>query len=346
MKYDRPVPEQSLRPGASIALLVTVLLLGGWELYWRDFGATPSYRNSEGLWAIERRRIDRGEGDKTVFGGSSRVFFDTQLDVWERESGARPIQLALEGTSPVWLMEDLAEDTDFTGTLIVGVSPGLFFSGFEYRADAYKRYREESPSQWLGQRISMLAEPHLAFYNFDFSLFTVLKRQAWPERDGVDTRIDVRKLANYSRDRNARLWVKVEEDDDYRELAKRIWADGFIPIEERDDEWLKKALETRDMQIERAVSATKKLRQRGVEVIFARNPSEGHYAIRDPMYNPRSETWDVLIERTGALGIHWQDHEDLQGYWLPEWSHLSGDEADRYTKTLYHVIERERARRD
>lgn len=346
VKYDRPVPEKSLRPGALIALVVAVLMLSGWEVYWRDYGSTPSYRNSEGLWAIERRRIDRGEGDKTIFAGSSRVFFDTQLDVWERESGERPIQLALEGTSPVWLMEDLAADPDFTGTLIVGVSPGLFFSGFEYRAAAYKRYREESPSQWLGQRISMLAEPHLAFYHFDYSLFTVLKRQTWPERDGVDIELEVRKLAGFSPDRNARLWVKVEEDDEYRELAKRIWADGFIPIEERDEEWLKEALENRDKQIERAVTATKKLQERGIEVIFLRNPAEGHYAISEPMYNPRAETWDVLIEQTGALGVHWLDHEELQGYWLPEWSHLSGSEADRYTKALYHVIKRDRTRRD
>ena len=59
---------------------------------------------------------------------------------------------------------------------------------------------------------------------------------------------------------------------------------------------------------------------------------------------PCAENWDVLIEKSGTLGIHWQDHEELQGYWLPEWSHLSGSEADRYTKALYHVIERERSR--
>lgn len=344
--YERLVPEQSFRPGALIALLVAVLMLSGWEFYWRDLGATASYRNSEGLWAIERRRIDSGEGDKTVFAGSSRVFFDTQLDVWEHESGERPIQLALEGTSPVWLMENLAADPDFSGTLIVGVSPGLFFSGFEYRDAAYKRYGEESPSQWLGQQISMLAEPYLASYHFDYSLFTVLKRQAWPERDGVDTEMEVRKLAGYSRDRNARLWEKVEQDDDYRELAKRVWADGFTPIEERDEEWLKGAIENRDIQIERAVAATKMLQERGIEVIFVRNPSEGHYAISEPMYHPRAETWDVLIEQSGALGVHWMDHEELHGFWLPEWSHLSGSEADRYTKALYHVIQRERARRD
>ena len=338
--------NSDLRPAALIALLVTILLMSGWEAYWRSDGSIPSYRNSEGLWAIQRRRINNGDGDKTVLSGSSRVFFNTQLDVWKQESGNRPIQLALEGTSPVTLMEDLADDPDFTGTLIVGVAPGLFFSGFEYRAKAFKRFREESPTQWLGQRISMLVEPYLAFYHYDYSLFTVIKRQPWPDRDGVEVEMDVRRLATYEKDRATRMYHKVEDDIAYADIAKEVWADGFKPIEERDEEWLEEALENRGKQIDRAVTAAKKLQDRGVEVVFVRNPAEGHYAIREPMYNPRTETWDVLIEKSGALGIHWMDHEELQGYWLPEWSHLSGSEADRYTKALYHVIQRERAKHE
>ncbi len=342
----RPLPEKSLGTGALIAVIVAILLMGGWEAYWRDNGSEPAYRNSDGLWAIQRRRIDHGEGNKTVLVGSSRIFFDTQLDVWERESGERPIQLALEGTSPVSLMEDLADDPDFTGTLIVGVSPDMMFTGFEYRGTAFKQYHEESPSQWLGQQISMLVEPHLAFYHYDYSLFTVIKRQTLPERDGVEVELDVRRLATYEKDRATRMWSKLETDEAYAELAKRIWAQGFVPVEERDEEWLSEASENRDTQIELAVTATKKLQARGVEVIFLRNPSEGHYAISEPMYAPRAGNWDVLIEQSGALGIHWEDHEELQSYWMPEWSHMSGSEADRYTEALYHVIERERARRN
>ncbi len=344
-KYDRPLPVRSLRSSALIGALVMLLLMGGWEAYWRSEGAIPSYRNSEGLWAIQRRRIDDGDGARTVFAGSSRMYFNTQLDVWERESGERPIQLALEGTSPVSLMEDLADDPDFTGTLIVGVAPGLFFSGFEYRGDAFKRYQNESPTQWLGQRLSMLVEPYLAFYHFDYALFTVIKRQPFPVREGVDFERDVRRLATYGKDRATRMWAKVENDPDYAQTAKEIWAQGFVPVEERDAEWLERGLKNRDEQIDRAVAASRKLQEKGVEVIFVRNPAEGHYAVSEPMYNPRAETWDVLIEKSGALGIHWMDHEELQGYWLPEWSHLSGSEGDRFTAELYKVIERERANR-
>jgi len=98
-----------------IALLLTILLMSGWEAWWRSDGSVPGYRNSEGLWAIQRRRINDGEGHKTIITGSSRIFFDTQLDVWEEESGQRPIQLALEGTSPATLMEGLIDDLDFYG---------------------------------------------------------------------------------------------------------------------------------------------------------------------------------------------------------------------------------------
>jgi hypothetical protein len=63
------------------------------------------------------------------------------------------------------------------------------------------------------------------------------------------------------------------------------------------------------------------------------------------MYDPRAETWDVLIEKTGALGVHWMDHEELQGFWLPEWSHVAGSQADRYTQAVYQVIQRERESR-
>lgn len=342
-KYDRALPARGLGPAAAVALAVAIVLLGAWELYWRDFGVTPSYRNSEGLWAMERRRIDNGEGAGTVLVGSSRMMFNVQLDAWERESGERPIQLALEGTSPVRVMEDLAEDPDFTGTLLVGIAPGLFFSGFEFRAAAIDRYRSETPSQWLGQRLSMLVEPYLAFYNFDFALFTVIKRQPWPEREGVAMPMDVRKLTNMARDRNALMWSKLENDPDYQAIAKTVWADGFVPIEERDDEWLETSREGRRAQIDRAVQATKKLQDKGVDVVFMRSPSSGHYAMSEPMYNPREETWDVLLEETGALGLHWDDHPELQGFTLPEWSHIAGSETDRFTAALYHLFERELA---
>ena len=345
-KYDRGLPGDSIKPAALLGLVIMIVMLSGWEMYWRSEGSIPSYRNSEGLWAIQRRRVDEIEGEKTVLAGSSRMFFNSQLDVWERVSGERPIQLSLEGTSPVSLMEDLAEDPDMTGTLIVGVAGEMFFTGFEFRGSAFERYANETPSQRLGQQISMLVEPYLAFYQYDYSLFTVIKRQAFPRREGVFFLMDVRRLAIYSKDRNARMFSKVETDPEYAEIAKEIWAQFYRPIETMSEEELAAGLENHNKQIDRAVAATRKLQARGVEVIFVRHPFEGIYDKIEPTYFPRASSWDVLIERTGALGVHWQDHEELQGFWLPESSHLAAADADRFTEALYGIIRRELADRN
>jgi hypothetical protein len=344
-EFDRPLPGRPMGASWLVAVLVCVLMIGAWEMYWRGQGATPAYRNSEGLWAIQRRRIDAGDGHRQVLTGSSRTLFNLNLDTWEKVSGERPIQLALEGTSPLGVLESLAEDPHFTGQALVGVAPGLFYSGFEYRKKALTQFDKESWSQWLGQQISMRIEPFFAFYEPDFALFTVLERQPLPDREGVQNELDVRKLSNtISVDRNTQMWSRVETDPAYADIAQRTWADGFKPIEERDAEWIEKSLETRKTQIDRAVAAVETLRARGVEVIFVQHPVEGHYAVAEPMYHPRDKTWDVLIERSGAIGLHWQDHPEMQGYRLPEWSHMSASEAQRYTETLLRLIEQERAR--
>jgi len=341
--FERPVP--ALGHSAVLALLVLIVLMLGWEAWVRNEGVTPGYRNSNGQWAEQRRRINADAGDGWVFIGSSRVLFDMQLAVWERLDGRRPLQLALEGTSPVAILEGLADDEDLTGKLIVGVAPGLFFSGYEYRRPAIDRYQQESPTQWFGFKVSQQAEPHLAFYTLDFSLATILRRQPLPHRQGVEFDLDVRKLSNMERDRNTRLWDKVYMDEAYRELAKTIWAQNWMPLAELPEPVRERILESRTRQLDRAITATAKLQAKGVEVIFVQMPYEGHYATSENDIAPRQLTWDILIEQTGALGLHFQDHEEMQGYWLPEWSHMTGSEADRFTEAFYSLVQRELAAR-
>jgi hypothetical protein len=60
-------------------------------------------------------------------------------------------------------MEDLANDPKFTGRLLVGVAPDVFFSGFEYNKGVTRYVRKESPSQRVGKILSMhLVERRIA----------------------------------------------------------------------------------------------------------------------------------------------------------------------------------------
>ena len=347
----QPVPERDIppRPWGQIFLIAIALLIAltaGWEMYWRDYGATPSYANSNGSWAAQRRRIDTGEGAaSTVLIGSSRVLFDIQLPVWEAATGKRPIQLALEGTSSVFTLEDLADDPNFTGRLLIGVAPSLFFSGFGYRADALSYFHKESLTQRSGHWLSQhLLEPYFAFYEPDFALATVVKRQAWPARDGVPQRTQVRKLAVSDADRNTHLWQKVETDPAYQAMARGIWAENFKGPPPPNMDTPEKMQKLIDKQIERATVAILKLRARGVRLMFVRLPSNGDFYAFEQMVFPKAQTWDVLLRRTGATGIHFEDYAELQGYDLPEWSHLSASEANRFTAALAPLVEKEFSR--
>jgi len=83
------------------------------------------------------------------------------------------------------------------------------------------------------------------------------------------------------------------------------------------------------------------LRRRNVQVIFVRTPSTSGYLVAEDKMFPRAKTWDVLLAKTGAPGVHFQDHPELQGLWLPEWSHLAERDAVRFTEALYAIIERD-----
>lgn len=337
----RDIPPQPWNRIFIGAMVSAALLVAGAELYWRGYGATPSYRNSDGAWAVQRRRIDHGEGGKTVLIGSSRVLFDLQLPVWQQVSGQRPIQLALEGTSALPVLEDLADDPKFTGRLLVGITPPIFFSGRALRGGVVKYFHGEALTQRTGQWLSShLLEPFFAFDDPDFALATVVERQAWPARAGLRSHIDVRKLSVSDADRNTHMWSKVEKDPEYRALARKIWTQMFAPPPPGAPAPSPgEAQRTAGEQISRAAAAVAKLRARGVQVIFLRLPSAGPFLEFENKVTPRAQTWDVLLERTGAPGIHFEDYPQLQGYTLPEWSHLAPSEAERLTAALVPIVE-------
>jgi hypothetical protein len=151
--------------------------------------------------------------------------------------------------------------------------------------------------------------------------------------------MEVRKLAVTEADRNTYMWDKVENDPDYRALMREIWLRDLAPGD--DDPPPAKEQENAMKQIERAVKAVHTLQARGVKVLFVRSPSTGPYLEYDNRHFPRKTSWDVLLARSGAPGIHFEDYRELQGLEQPEWSHLSHAAADEYTASLYRIIERD-----
>ena len=180
---DVTIREIPLVRWMAVAWVVFILVLvatAGWEWKIRTLELRAGdLGDSKSHWAVERRKVATGEHDGVVIIGSSRILFDTHLGVWEEMTGLRPIQLALPGTNPRPHLEDLAENSDFAGLLVVGVTPDIYFTdwpGIPVFQGLTDFWHEESPSSRAGHLIWMGLQRRLAFLDDSYSLGTLIDR--------------------------------------------------------------------------------------------------------------------------------------------------------------------------
>jgi len=342
-------PPQRMIPAVPWARLATLtvalfaIAIGSWEFYWgntREF--VRGYRDDIGMWAYTRRQLDADMQGSTAIVGGSRILFGADLAQWQQDTGQMPYQLSLMGTSPRPFLEELAVDSEFSGLLVVGVTPVLFFTPLVpltlYYGHALDHYRDQTPSQRIGYRISRLIEPWIAFYHWDSALFAMLRRQAWwPERDGYQLIIRLpRRLEETRSTRQVDMWHVLENDPEHQAFIHDTWRDFFnMPLEIPPPD----VAAQMQADIRNSVSAQVRLiRERGGEVVFVRMPSNGEFLDVERQGFPREVFWDPLIEATGTVGIHFEDYPELQDVRLPEWSHIHSDDKTRFTQDLIVII--------
>lgn len=336
---DRPIPELNWKKALLLAVGLMIIGTAAWEYNARVIWGyeTGYYIDSPALWGIQRRRVDSGEAEVALI-GSSRMVFDLDLETYENMTGVRPVMLATVGTNPRPYLTNLADDEDFKGILIMGITPGIFFRNdptFGLFGDLPSTYEDESPSKWLSQQISMWLEPHLSFYdNENWPLFTLIERSGLENREGIGPPgFPVWKLGENDRDRGTKLFWKVEEDSDYRDHTTSVWQAG---MDRRD----KAGPDPRNLDTYFAgiTADIEKIRQRGGDVVFLRAPSTGSYRPRELRLHPRETHWDRLLKDTNSVGVHFEDHPELQGFRIPEWSHLHSEDAPKFTAALIPIL--------
>ena len=228
-------------------------------------------------------------------------------------------------------LEDLAGNERFSGTVICGITEGLFFlpefTGLAQRAIGLVRYAKrrsvsEPFSFWIYQNL----ETRLAMLNGRFRFENRERAVIIPPEPPLFASLDI--------NRQAHMWDSVQDDSEMGRLIQQIWLPlfgfgpppGGPPLE---------AVMGKVVQSVRAIEA------RGGRVIFVRFPSAGKLLELKNSRTPRAQLWERLLKETGAPGVHFEDYPALSAYPCPEWSHLSAEDVPKFTTDLIRVMEAE-----
>ena len=297
--------------------------------------------NSEVSWTNEKLRA---AGAPAAIVGDSRILFDTDLNRFEALTGVRPIQLAIHGTSALTLLENMADDKDFKGVLIVGLADTMFFQPFDGYGGYVHKFKEyRSPYRIASNEIDHVLQRRLAFLDSNYRLSVVAHRLDPDFRPGVEGPMDdIWKLQEVGEHRQTWMWDRVEYDPAWRARTRWAWK-GFKEKFPFTAELIAKGQG-------RAKAAVDKIRSRGGDVVFIRPPSAPELRVNEEAQVPKEKGWDVLLRNTHSIGIHIDELPAARGLTLPEWSHLSRRCAtvftDIYVRRLTDLTPRFKLRAD
>ena len=342
----RKIPERNWGLAWLICVPLLLAALTGWEIKARSMQHVPgtydNHTNFTTQWAEERRKLDApNHGHRVILLGSSRMLWGADLDILEEELGSRPLQLAIAGTGPALMLQDIVENTTFDGLALIGVTPFLFnrldegFSG----KDALRWYEGASPSEHTGYRIHSVLSAYLGFLDNGFTLFSLIDHYSdLPEREGVvDLNAGEWKLGNHYDDRQTDMWAPVEVEGSFdNEQILAFWMDGLI----REPETPERMEEMAQEAVEFFAPLVEELRGRGGDVVFIRMPSSGKYLDHDLATRYRELTWSRMAEGIDALWINTMDYGELSTELeIPEWSHLSRRSQDDFSRRIVPVLD-------
>jgi hypothetical protein len=340
----RIVPTQPWARVFLLVLLTEIICVASWESFWRAHYFVPDdYEDTPAMWQMQRERVT---GGATVLIGSSRMWQDVDLTAWERVTGTRPIQLAIAGRNPRPVLRELAADPLFHGLVVCEVTPYLFFAAPETEtADFMRRGRTQTLSQRASNRLDVMFERWLAFIDNETRISTLWKRAAFPPRAGTFPVRAVPKGHVMRADRDTRMWARIEADADYRALFQRLWlfyAGGPQPSLEEKPPGPSTAypgiVAIIDKVSAQAAADIERIRARGGDVAFIRFPSSGPVYLSEARSFPRSLSWEPFLTKTRSAGVHFEDYTQLQGYRLPEWSHMAAGDSGRFTCALAPLV--------
>lgn len=311
----------------SATLLAAGIALICWEVFWRLQGFSPTITDDWRYWAALRREASDGGADVAALVGASRIQLGLNPEVFASATGLDPVMLAIDGSSPLPVLADLARDPHFNGTVICSLTPMFLAEPSDKfgRAEEWVRlYHNQKLSSRVEARLNLLVSAHCVFRYAALAPWEVIETRwhgGWPEPPYAGMRPDRYRPADFSR-------VDVQRYRQGRIERRRELVAQADPLAQRG---------FRD-KIDRIEKMAAAIQDRGGRVVFVRFPTTGAIRRLESETWPRSRYWDVFAERIDAPAIHYEDYPGLSGYECPDGSHLDFRDARKFTRALTGIL--------
>jgi hypothetical protein len=307
--------------------LLVVLPIGAWEVYWRAQGFHPEVKGVDEAWILNMYQVPTAS---TVVLGTSRIRSALDPDAFRRTFGGdKPLNLALPGSSPIPVMEYLADSTRFDGLLIVELMPLYAFEASQTSAqqvtDLLAQYRRDRVSP------ARLSENWLRVHLLRHVLFR--EPQLLPERFVLSAIAGKKPEPVIGRTRPDGFAPR-----DQRSLLRtKRWApgEGFL---DHDFGWFN-AVKAPDDSAFLAIAgrinrSADRIMARGGKVVLLYMPGCGERLRIENRIYPRARYWDRLAQATHAVAIATEDYPALSGFECYDGSHLDATDAPKFAAAL------------
>ena len=311
-----------------LAAGLVVLLIATWEGALRRAGFAPEYADNRALWLSARHQLSRPDPSVIAVLGASRVQRAVDVKVLSERLQRPIVQLAVEGSSGLPVLENLAADPRFRGSVVISIAPAFSFNRRLSKLDAgnqaawVRDYFQQSRSRRMEQELRLSVQ----------GLFTFRSADAAVSRT-IPALFDTGRLPDSDfkiTDRNR--FVRIDPSRYEQEVSQ----DTIVKMYRDNTEAYEQQGFTELLQYFSALVEV--LKAKGSRVYVLRLPSEGTVFDYERQQFPQDRFWNLMQKYIDAQFIHFEDYPELEGYLSADGSHIATEKAGEFTEQLALVL--------
>ena len=311
-----------------LAAVIVILVLAPWEAALRQASLKPEHADNRALWLSARHRLSQPDATVIAILGASRVQRAIDVDVMTERTNRPVVQLAIEGSSGLPVLENLAADPRFHGTVIFSIAPAFSFNrrlsklDEGNQADWMMAYLLQSRSRRIEQELRLSLQELFAFRSADAAVSRT-----------IPAILETGRLPgpNYKKIYRNRF-VSIDQS----QFTGQVSQAGIVEMYRKNSE----AYEPQGfIELLHYFSAlVDQLEAKGSRVYVLRLPSEGAVLDFERQLFPQDKFWNQMQRYVDAQFIHFADYPELNGYLSVDGSHIAAEKAHDFTEQLVSVL--------